>query len=42
MEGGATPPSSPLIGEHNAYVLEEILGLSTDEIDALVEAEIVY
>jgi benzylsuccinate CoA-transferase BbsF subunit len=42
LEGAATPCASPLIGEHNAYVLAEILGLSTAEIDALVEAEIVY
>lgn len=42
LEGAATPCASPLIGEHNAYVLGEILGLSPGELDALVEARIVY
>ena len=34
--------SSPLLGEHNQYVLGEILGMSQDEIDQLVEEEVVY
>ena len=33
--------ASPCIGEHNAYVLEDILGYSTDEIaDMVVDSTI--
>lgn len=33
---------SPLLGQHNDYVLKELLGLSDDEISELVEEEVVY
>lgn len=36
------PRAAPLIGEHNQYVLGELLGMSHDEIDRLVEEEVVY
>ena len=33
---------APLMGQHNNYVLQELLGLSTAEVERLVEAEVVY
>jgi benzylsuccinate CoA-transferase BbsF subunit len=36
------PHPSPLLGEHNQYVLGELLGMSQDEIDQLVEEHVVY
>ena len=36
------PRAAPLIGEHNQYVLGELLGMPRDEIDRLVEEEVVY
>ena len=33
---------APMLGQHNGYVLGEILGLSTADIDRLVEEEVVY
>jgi crotonobetainyl-CoA:carnitine CoA-transferase CaiB-like acyl-CoA transferase len=42
MEGVRVPGPAPLLGQHNEYVLGEILGLSDAEIERLVEAEIVY
>jgi crotonobetainyl-CoA:carnitine CoA-transferase CaiB-like acyl-CoA transferase len=42
----ATPPSihraAPLLGEHNDYVLGELLGLSTGERQRLIAEKIVY
>ncbi|BBB01360.1 putative CoA transferase [Actinacidiphila reveromycinica] len=42
----ATPPKidryAPLLGEHNDYVLREMLGLPDDEIARLVEEKVVY
>ena len=42
----ATPPgisrTAPLLGEHNAYVLGELLGMEQDEIDRLAEEQVVY
>ena len=42
----ATPPritrTAPLLGEDNRYVLNELLGLSDDEVQELVEAKVVY
>ncbi len=32
----------PLLGEHNQYVLGELLGMSGDEIERLVAEEVVY
>jgi crotonobetainyl-CoA:carnitine CoA-transferase CaiB-like acyl-CoA transferase len=42
MQGAHIPGPGPLLGEHNHYVLGEILGLDDDEIEKLVEAEVVY
>lgn len=36
------PQAGPLLGEHNQYVLGELLGMSQDEIDKLVEAQVVH
>ena len=33
---------APTIGQHNEYVFGELLGLSTQEIQRLVEAEVIY
>ena len=33
---------APLLGEHNRYVYGELLGLSDDEIEGLVEQKIIY
>jgi crotonobetainyl-CoA:carnitine CoA-transferase CaiB-like acyl-CoA transferase len=33
---------APLLGEHNNYVFGELLGLSEDEIESLVEKKIIY
>jgi crotonobetainyl-CoA:carnitine CoA-transferase CaiB-like acyl-CoA transferase len=30
------------LGEHNNYVFGELLGLSEDEIEALVERKVIY
>ena len=32
----------PLRGQHNSYLLEELLGISRSEIEALVEEQVVY
>jgi crotonobetainyl-CoA:carnitine CoA-transferase CaiB-like acyl-CoA transferase len=42
MVGARISEPAPLLGQHNDYVLGEILGLSADEIARLAEAEIVY
>lgn len=42
MEGAEVSQPAPLLGQHNDYVLGEILGLDPDEIAELIEAEIVY
>jgi crotonobetainyl-CoA:carnitine CoA-transferase CaiB-like acyl-CoA transferase len=36
------PRPAPLMGEHNQYVLNELLGISQEEIDQLVEEQVVY
>jgi benzylsuccinate CoA-transferase BbsF subunit len=38
LEGAAVRGPAPLIGEHNDYVLGEVLGLSREEIDELAQA----
>jgi formyl-CoA transferase len=38
IEGASVRGPSPLIGEHNQYVLGEILGLSQEEIERLEKA----
>jgi crotonobetainyl-CoA:carnitine CoA-transferase CaiB-like acyl-CoA transferase len=42
MDGAKVPGPAPLLGQHNEYVLKEILGLEAPEIEALVESEVVY
>lgn len=42
LEGASLPGPSPLLGQHNRYVLGEILGLGEDEIAALVADEVIY
>jgi crotonobetainyl-CoA:carnitine CoA-transferase CaiB-like acyl-CoA transferase len=42
MEGAEVSEPSPLLGQHNDYVLGEILGLDAAEIARLVAEEIVY
>jgi crotonobetainyl-CoA:carnitine CoA-transferase CaiB-like acyl-CoA transferase len=42
MSGFKAPAMhAPLLGEHNPYVLGEILGLSDDEISELRQKEII-
>jgi crotonobetainyl-CoA:carnitine CoA-transferase CaiB-like acyl-CoA transferase len=38
LEGVRVRGAAPTIGQHTEYILEEILGLSRDEIDRLEEA----
>jgi formyl-CoA transferase len=33
---------APLLGQHNHYVLHELLGMSEEEIQRLVDEEVVY
>ena len=33
---------APLLGQHNDYVFKELLGLSTTEIERLIEANVIY
>lgn len=42
MRGAKVSEPAPLLGQHNDYVLGEILGLDDAEIERLVGAEIVY
>jgi crotonobetainyl-CoA:carnitine CoA-transferase CaiB-like acyl-CoA transferase len=42
MEGARLSEPSPLLGQHNDYVLGEILGLDDAEIERLIEAESVF
>jgi len=42
LEGAALPGPSPLLGQHNRYVLQEILGVGDAELAALVADEVVY
>src|SRR5260221_145611 len=39
---GALETWTPKLGQHNEYVLGELLGLDRTEIDALVEQEVIY
>ncbi|MCH7737976.1 MAG: CoA transferase, partial [Chloroflexi bacterium] len=34
--------AAPVLGQHNAYVYQELLGLSVLEVDRLVEEQIIY
>lgn len=42
MRGAELSEPAPLLGQHNDYVLGEVLGLGEDEIEKLVASEIVY
>jgi benzylsuccinate CoA-transferase BbsF subunit len=42
MEGVGVRGPAPLIGQHNDYVLGEILGMSREEIDRLTQEGVVY
>lgn len=42
MQGVGIPGPGPLLGQHNDYVLGEILGLEDREIERLSEAQVVY
>jgi len=42
MEGASVSEPAPLLGQHNDYVLGEILGLDAAEIQRLIEEESVY
>jgi len=42
MQGAAISGPGPLLGQHNDYVLGEILGLEKEEIKRLVEDEVVH
>jgi len=37
-----TPQSAPLLGQHNQYVLGELLGMTQEEINQLTEEQVVY
>ena len=41
-EAGGNMTAQPVRGEHNAYVFEELLGLSQPEVEALVEEQVIY
>jgi benzylsuccinate CoA-transferase BbsF subunit len=42
MQGAKLSEPAPLLGQHNDYVLRDVLGLESDEIEKLVEKEVVY
>ena len=44
FEGEPEPrfTAAPVLGQHNAYVYRELLGLSQPEVDRLVEEQIIY
>jgi len=42
MSGAEIREPAPLLGQHNAYVLGEILGLGADELERLEKDEIVF
>jgi crotonobetainyl-CoA:carnitine CoA-transferase CaiB-like acyl-CoA transferase len=42
MRGAQVSEPAPLLGQHNDYVLREILGLEPDEIERLVDSGVVY
>jgi benzylsuccinate CoA-transferase BbsF subunit len=42
MQGAQIPGPAPLLGQHNEYVLKEILDLTGPEINGLIEDEVVF
>jgi crotonobetainyl-CoA:carnitine CoA-transferase CaiB-like acyl-CoA transferase len=42
MRGAELTDPAPLLGQHNDYVLGEVLGLGQEEIERLIASEIVY
>jgi crotonobetainyl-CoA:carnitine CoA-transferase CaiB-like acyl-CoA transferase len=44
FEGGPSPylTEAPVLGQHNAYVYQELLGLPTPEIDRMIEDQTIY
>jgi benzylsuccinate CoA-transferase BbsF subunit len=42
MRGAGLDEPAPLLGQHNDYVLGDVLGLGEDEIARLVESEVVF
>jgi len=42
MRGAGLDEAAPLLGQHNDYVLGDVLGLGEDEIARLVESEVVF
>jgi benzylsuccinate CoA-transferase BbsF subunit len=41
-EAGPRLTEAPVLGQHNAYVYQELLGLSEPEVDRMVEEQIIY
>ena len=41
-EPGPYLTEAPALGQHNAYVYQELLGLSESEVDRMVEDQIIY
>ena len=39
---GFPPAAGPMLGEHNDYVFGELLQMGAEEIDALVDAQVIY
>ena len=44
FDGAENPPltEAPVLGQHNAYVYQELLGMSADETNRLAEEQIIY
>jgi CoA:oxalate CoA-transferase len=44
LDGGPEPylTEAPVLGQHNAYVYQEMLGLPALEVDRMIEDQIIY
>ena len=44
FEGGEEPifTEAPILGQHNEYVYQELLGMSGQEMNRLVEEQVIY